>query len=93
MHGTLFPPNVFRTHSRKRTLRLTPNDSFRSPALSSEHPNWETSLNSLPSRSFPDTLQLLAVYRPEKLRQLERLARAFAEPVVRELESDPGEAS
>lgn len=73
-------------------LQPTPSDSFTSPTPSSARASWDTSLNRWPNHSLPDCLQLLALHRPEKLEIVERIARAFAEPIFHELEaSDPGD--
>lgn len=75
-------------------LQPTPNDSSTSRTPSSVLASWDISLNRWPNHSLPDCLQLLALHRPEKLEIVERIARAFAEPIFHELEaSDPGEIS
>lgn len=71
-----------------KILRPTPSNSFGLPTASSGSASWEKNLSGSQPRSLPDILQILAIFRPKELKMLERLARAFAEPVLQELESN-----
>ena len=54
------------------------------PCLSTSGTNSTDSLK----RSLPDTLQLLALHRPQSLLIIERLAQRLVEPVLQELDAD-----
>lgn len=90
----LIPKEEFRRRARKLSCRTLKNSSASLAPLPIRQPSWETDLYTLPNRSLPDTLQLLALHRPSQLRVVERIARAFAEAIDRDLlVSNNGEAS
>jgi hypothetical protein len=83
MHAprTVIPLDEFLIRVSKSSPRMR-NASSDSPR---PIPNWDNSLDTQPNHSLPDTLQLLALHRPDLLRFVERIARACADTIDRDL--------
>jgi predicted oxidoreductase len=82
----LVPLEEFRTHAQLKMSPTTRRPSSDSPINSADSVTWQKSFGGSRSHSLPDILTLLALHRPDALYMLDRLARAFAEPVLHDLE-------